>query len=72
MVNSGVMRHRVLGIKNSDKYVILSSTNGKILTCLDGFKEPINCFARTIFVPLVVTTETDLPHVRNFGCCRRV
>ena len=26
MVNSGVMRHRVLGITNSDKYVILSST----------------------------------------------
>ena len=26
MVNSGVMRHRVLGIKNSDKYVILTST----------------------------------------------
>jgi len=26
MVNSGVMRYRVLGITNSDKYVILSST----------------------------------------------
>ena len=38
-----------------------------ILTCLDGFKEPINCFARTIFVPPIVTTGTDLRHVRNLG-----
>jgi len=30
MVNSGVMRHRVLGITNSDKYVILRSTKGYI------------------------------------------
>jgi len=32
MVNSGVIRHRVLGITNSDKYVILSSTTVNSLT----------------------------------------